>query len=162
MLDKCKHTRRHEPGGADCFTTAGHFGDLDHCATLRDLDPTPGLGCHDVVGARAVTRVDDNLDSVASHDETLLACTLRDLEAAVMVGPLDLSQDHLGVDHLKRKTPRPASGLGRGDPVVPVEVPGIEPGSFDDSPGLLRAQPASPLLGSGDHAGKFTVTSPVA
>ena len=43
-----------------------------------------------------------------------------------------------------------------------MEVPGIEPGSFDDSPGLLRAQPALPLLGSGDHAGEFTVTSPVA
>ena len=43
-----------------------------------------------------------------------------------------------------------------------VEVPGIEPGSFGVSPGLLRAQPALSLLGSGDHAGKFTVTSPVA
>ena len=43
-----------------------------------------------------------------------------------------------------------------------VEVPGIEPGSFVVLPGLLRAQPALPLLGSGDHAGEFTVTSPVA
>ena len=43
-----------------------------------------------------------------------------------------------------------------------MEVPGIEPGSFVVLPGLLRAQPALPLLGSGDHAGEFTVTSPVA
>ena len=35
-----------------------------------------------------------------------------------------------------------------------VEVAGIEPASFDASPGLLRAQPASPLLGPIDHADK--------
>jgi hypothetical protein len=55
---------------------------------------------------------------------------------------------------------RPAQALPDSSGLV--EVPGIEPGSFDDLPGLLRAQPALPLLGSGDHAGKFTVTSPVA
>lgn len=35
-----------------------------------------------------------------------------------------------------------------------VEVPGIEPGSFDVERGLLRAQPASVLLGSGGLAGE--------
>ena len=35
-----------------------------------------------------------------------------------------------------------------------VEVPGIEPGSFSTSPGLLRAQPAFVFLSPGDHAGK--------
>jgi len=33
-----------------------------------------------------------------------------------------------------------------------VEVPGIEPGSFAGSTGLLRAQLAVPLLGPTDHA----------
>ena len=58
------------------------------------------------------------------------------------------------------RTGRGDAGTGRGRPKV--EVPGIEPGSFVVLPGLLRAQPALPLLGSGDHAGEFTVTSPVA
>src|SRR3954469_6779936 len=35
-----------------------------------------------------------------------------------------------------------------------VEVAGIEPASFDASPGLLRAQSALPLLGPIDHADK--------
>jgi site-specific DNA recombinase len=35
-----------------------------------------------------------------------------------------------------------------------VEVAGIEPASFDASPGLLRAQSALPLLGPTDHADK--------
>jgi len=58
------------------------------------------------------------------------------------------------------RTGRGDVGTRRGRPKV--EVPGIEPGSFVVLPGLLRAQPALPLLGSGDHAGEFTVTSPVA
>jgi site-specific DNA recombinase len=33
-----------------------------------------------------------------------------------------------------------------------VEVPGIEPGSFVVSSGLLRAQSATPLLGPTGHA----------
>jgi site-specific DNA recombinase len=33
-----------------------------------------------------------------------------------------------------------------------VEVPGIEPGSFADLSGLLRAQLARSLLGPTDHA----------
>jgi len=37
---------------------------------------------------------------------------------------------------------------------VLVEVAGIEPASFDASPGLLRAQSALPLLGPIDHADK--------
>jgi diketogulonate reductase-like aldo/keto reductase len=37
-----------------------------------------------------------------------------------------------------------------------VEVAGIEPASFDASPGLLRAQSALPLLGPVDHADKST------
>jgi hypothetical protein len=43
----------------------------------------------------------------------------------------------------------------RQEPVV-VEVAGIEPASFDASPGLLRAQSALPLLGPVDHADKST------
>jgi hypothetical protein len=35
-----------------------------------------------------------------------------------------------------------------------VEVAGIEPASFDASPGLLRAQSALPLLDPTDHADK--------
>jgi hypothetical protein len=35
-----------------------------------------------------------------------------------------------------------------------VEVAGIEPASFDASPGLLRAQSALPLLGPTDPADK--------
>jgi hypothetical protein len=34
-----------------------------------------------------------------------------------------------------------------------VEVPGIEPGSFDTGTGLLRVQPARRFLGPGAHAG---------
>jgi hypothetical protein len=44
-----------------------------------------------------------------------------------------------------------AGGLGFRRP---VEVPGIEPGSFVASQGLLRAQSALPLLGSTGHANK--------
>ena len=63
------------------------------------------------------------------------------------------------------QVPEPQAARARGTAVrisEPfVEVPGIEPGSFDVSPGLLRAHLAMPLLGSGDHASLFTVTSPV-
>ncbi|CAA9244063.1 MAG: hypothetical protein AVDCRST_MAG52-1734 [uncultured Blastococcus sp.] len=37
-----------------------------------------------------------------------------------------------------------------------MEVAGIEPASFDASPGLLRAQSALPLLDPVDHANKST------
>jgi site-specific DNA recombinase len=36
-----------------------------------------------------------------------------------------------------------------------VEVPGIEPGSFVASSGLLRAQLTMPLLGPTDHVSKL-------
>lgn len=36
-----------------------------------------------------------------------------------------------------------------------VEVPGIEPGSFVASSGLLRAQLTMPLLGPWNHVSKF-------
>jgi hypothetical protein len=43
------------------------------------------------------------------------------------------------------------AGQGWSKPIS-VEVPGIEPGSFVASSGLLRAQSATPLLGSTGHA----------
>ena len=42
-----------------------------------------------------------------------------------------------------------------------VEVAGIEPASFGDDPGLLRAQPACAFLGLSSHAGEL-LTGPVA
>jgi hypothetical protein len=44
----------------------------------------------------------------------------------------------------------------------PVELPGIEPGSYGIPSRLLRAQSAMSLLGSPDHANKFRMTIPVA
>jgi hypothetical protein len=41
-----------------------------------------------------------------------------------------------------------------GENLRVVEVAGIEPASFDASPGLLRAQSALPLLDPADHADK--------
>ena len=40
----------------------------------------------------------------------------------------------------------------RKQAAMSVEVPGIEPGSFVASMGILRAQCAVPLLGPTDHA----------
>ena len=89
--------------------------------------------------------------------------------ASVPYEPLDLAPESAS----GRRRYRPRIEVNQGRPelapderhalaIAGVEVPGIEPGSFGVSPGLLRAQPALSLLGSGDHADKFTVTSPVA
>jgi hypothetical protein len=147
MLDQREYPGGHEPGRADRLTGTGYLGDLNYSAALGDLDSAPSASGDDVVGAGAVAGVDHDLDPVASHADTLLAFSLRDLETGGPVGTVGPTS----------RSPTRCGGLPRV-----VEVPGIEPGSFDDSPGLLRAQPALPLLGSGDHAGKFTVTSPVA
>jgi hypothetical protein len=49
--------------------------------------------------------------------------------------------------------PRSALSADTG-PLPLVEVPGIEPGSFVASSGLLRAQLTLPLLGPPDHVSK--------
>ena len=49
------------------------------------------------------------------------------------------------------RVPRPFGCTGCDDTLL-VEVPGIEPGSFVASMGILRAQCAVPLLGPTDHA----------
>ena len=60
-----------------------------------------------------------------------------------------------GLGPLSRYRGRPPVRAVRGQgPPPPVEVPGIEPGSFVASSGLLRAQLAMPLLGPPDHASK--------
>jgi hypothetical protein len=52
------------------------------------------------------------------------------------------------------EAPRPALSAGRRAQGL-VEVPGIEPGSFVASSGLLRAQLTMPLLGPTDHVSKL-------
>ena len=50
-----------------------------------------------------------------------------------------------------KRRPKPR----RGEGLLEVEVPGIEPGSSGVSTGLLRAQSATSLLGSFSHANKL-------
>jgi hypothetical protein len=64
----------HESGGTDGGPAAGHLGDLDHAATLADLDPASGPGGDNVIDARGTTGVNDDLDVVSSH-KTIIAAT---------------------------------------------------------------------------------------
>src|SRR5260370_8794808 len=67
MLDQREHPAGHEPGRPHHHAAAGHLVDLHHAAPGDHLDPAAGPGGRDLVGLRATTPVDDDLDPVTLH-----------------------------------------------------------------------------------------------
>jgi len=98
----------------------------------------------------------------ADHDPTTTQDSLNEPYASLVHADRATSHDgeHRTAEPVEGETKR-LSGLlttalsgGCASKETMVEVPGIEPGSFVASQGLLRAQPAVPLLGSTGHAGE--------
>jgi len=68
VLDQRQSSPRHEARGAHQGPGPGDLADLDHATRDVPFDPPPGAGRDDLVRARAVAGVDDDLDPIAFHD----------------------------------------------------------------------------------------------
>jgi hypothetical protein len=73
MLDEGDDPVRHEPPGSDGRSAPCDLRDLDDPASGRDLEPAAVAGRDDVERLHAaLSRVDHDLDPIASHSRTIL------------------------------------------------------------------------------------------
>ena len=109
VLDHRDHPGLHEAGGAHDLAGAGDLGDLDHAPPGRGLDPAPGAGGHDLVGAGlSPAQLHDDFDPVTlhgRHDPPIAAASARrvlamlDTMATARIATITPSDAAVGMCH---------------------------------------------------------------